>query len=335
MSLALLSMVLFLLSASSAPTQPAQPSAHVAPTPLQISSSRVLDVPAFGFNLPIRCDSGGNLYFEHGTLSAPHAYVLKLSPDTETPEVFRLPAGASPDGQITDFYLDGSGRVWLLDQGFGKGMRIYAFDSSGKLLGQRSIPVTAPVGPNVLAVNSAGTLLIAGSFDDGGPKPLAGRDYISVYDRGGRIVKQMVGADVYTKKLASVPRDQQPMDAAATVGPDGNFYYANSEKLIVISPEGNIVRQVLLHLPSRMASVNQISIAKKLASVTFYEPISPSSRTVRLGLLVMNVATGQKLGDFVLPGGKGSPACFSADRGYTIVGSENGKIKLTLATIPK
>jgi hypothetical protein len=348
MSLATLSMVVLLLGTSHAATH-SFPSPR--PVPLRVSSAHLLDVPPFGFTIPAQCDGHGNFYFGIDTGTAPYGYVRKLSSGPQSSLAIKLPAEQPAHSSTFGNFYVGTSQIWLMNQGR-LGIGLFAYDSSGKLLAQErlhapvlfdtdifAVPPSFPrpkahtfhFHADVFAVSPAGPILLNGRFTD--DTRLARKDYIYLFDRTGRTVKQIdLGQN---KNWISVPQDHRPIDAAMTVGSDGYFYYANSEKLLVIRPDGKILRQMSLHLLPKRASVNQISISRNLASITYYFPLPPPGRKVHLGLIVINLSAGKTMGSYLLPEGKGSPACFSSDHGYTIVGFENGKMKLTSATIPK
>jgi hypothetical protein len=171
----------------------------------------------------------------------------------------------------------------------------------------------SPFFPNHIAVFRTGEILMSGPGRRAGDNALT-----TLYDSTGHVVKQFVldgdsdiGHEAESRSLI-------------TAGDDGLVYLLRATspaRLYVISPEGEVVRKIVVSTITGSMLLNDIRVTKDHLVLSFYRHCDPGFNGCRgLTYLVMDAKTGQKLAEYAADGDMTGPlGCYvpDPDRFYT------------------
>ncbi len=309
---------------SSGGQMPAQP-IEIAP-----SGSRVLGVPAFSFTSDPVCDRDGNMYFHVGDPS--RVAILRLSPQGSESTLFKL-AGQLDDADKVmygDFSVTPGGVVYVLGGIEGTG-KIFRFDTEGKMEDAVSLGVPPGVIGSNLVASDAGTILLFGFYDDTAPANLRGKGYLALLDRSGK-VRNELKAGLPGVDMARLINGEA-LAPGISLADDGNYYFAGSNALLVISQEGEVVRRIPFDNPDPKSSVTGVRVSGGAAAIQLTRA---DGLKVHQTYLVLETSGGGVVGYYQLSKEAGglSAVCYSAKRGLTFLKLENGQVKLLTAPLP-
>jgi hypothetical protein len=291
-------------------------------------------------------------------LAAP---VIKISPEGEVKATFSAdPAGRFTEADLTDFAIGPGGEVYILAIGVKEQQEpevdVVAFAEDGSH--RWSIKLEHVFVAERLAVFPTGHFLVAGRkwIKEGAPgaetsseaakggSPLAGEPYTAIYDRSGRVVREL-----------TLPGDVSPGDASLSdagrraartaislsttvAGDDGNVYLMRrTEKALVfaLSADGTVVRRFEVEPPSadmRPVTMQRadggrllIEFAKKVGE----RQLSHENEVFS----IVDSESGERVLDYKIDGSEspGSFACYSAG-GLTLLGrTREGQLALRRA----
>jgi hypothetical protein len=307
----------------------AQASAKVGPQPtvLHASSEKLLNVPAFGFFGSPQSDADGDVFIHPAPFQ--EVNILKVSPSSG-PIAYKLPPDRADKMSFYDFSVTPSGTVWVLANAAGSPeLQAIEFDAKGEMKTPIQIQMSEQLEVNRFLVLDTGAILIAGFYTDKAPQHLRGHSLLGLFDNSGRMIRNL-GDNFSPVDLATV--HNAPQQGGCVAGDDGNAYIMDADKILVISPGGEITRRVVLHKPSPEALPMGLYVSKGQAAIKLATPRADHSGDA--SLLVIDLATGEDLGWYVLEKDAAyGDVGFSRDEGFTFFGNEQGKIKLVKAAL--
>ena len=208
---------------------------------LQVTSTRVLTVPAFGFwGLPL-CDDAGDLYFQPSGKA--DSAIFKLSqPDESNSRMFQIPSEGSESDSLIDYTVTPSGALYVLAQDVKQKFHVYSFEPDGGV--KHNVKLETPDYALLVdfAVFDNDTILGTGYYQRDAPGTLHGKSYAVLFDQSGQLLKDMTSRF----SLDATSSDQTgPLNhISIRPGKDGNLYLLGSSAVLVISPSGEIIRRI-------------------------------------------------------------------------------------------
>lgn len=305
-------------------------------TTLRAFTSRTLQVPSFFHVGPVQCDTDGNLFFKvvnDVDATDKGSYVLELTPATEKPTVYQLPADLSSKSAFFDFYVSPSGELWGMVETLPSGeVYVVKFDEDGKPITRTKLDTPPNLEPEQYAVSDFGTMFISGFFSSVAPTALRGKSYAALFDKSGNLLTKLDRLSGSNGRLKEISAGTLP-DEALTVDQYGNFWFDHSGEIAVISPSGELLRHFSFSKPSSRATVASIKLSANLLSISFFEPTG-DGKHLAAQFLVLDQGTGEPFAAYVPSPELGNSAvCFSQNEGYTFMKSENHKVKLLVAPL--
>jgi hypothetical protein len=296
------------------------------PRVLQVTSTKVLNTPAFGFYGVPLCDGSGNLYLS--SLSA----VFKLSQlsDSENRTIRVPPDRAGLDdgsNSMIAYAVTPSGGFYVLGEYVKQQFHVFSFDSDGGL--KHDSKLEAPEGVLIVefAVFEDETILAAGYYWQDAPKNVRGKSYAAIFDRSGQLLRDMTGVLSIDKTSPSL--DIPIVAVPIQPGDDGNLYLLKESSVLVISPGGGIVRQIRFVSPDPDTHALGIRVADGLVVIELGYSLVGKPFTPKY--LVMDATTGREYGYYAPPEKSGRLARFSRDEGFVFLKTEKGKFALVSA----
>lgn len=300
----------------------AELSPSVLPTILRSSSEKILTVPAFGFFGPAQSDQEGDVFIHPAPFE--EVNILKISPSSDT-VVYKLPPDVAGKVSFYDYSVTPSGTVWaLVNKSGSPELEVIEFSNTGEMKSPILIQMSDQLFVNRFVVLEGGAILIGGFYTDKASENLQGHSMLGVFDSSGRMVRNL--GDNF-KKLDLAKVNNSPQEGGTVAGDDGNAYLVDSEKILVISPGGEITKRITLHKPSVDVLAAGIYVSKGEAALRLQK--SRADHSLEESLMVIDLATGKSLGWYVAPAGTTyGDVGFSRDEGFTFFANEQGQIKM-------
>lgn len=237
------------------------------PTVLHASSEKLLNVPALGFFGPPRSDSDGDVFIHPAPFQ--EVNILKISPSSG-PVVYKLPPDLADKISFYDFSVTPSGTVWVLANATGSPeLQAIEFDAKGEMKTPIQVQMSEQLEVNRFLVLDTGAILIAGFYTDKAPENLRGRSLLALFDNSGRMIRNL-GDNFLPVDLASV--HHAPQQGGCVAGDDGNAYMMDADKILAISPGGEITRRIVLHKPSPETEATGLYVSKGQAAIQLLRP---------------------------------------------------------------
>lgn len=318
--------------------------------PLRVRSAIAVTGEFAGiFMMPLKCNSKGDIYvrgYQPGDILA--APVVKFSNEGKRVAAYSLRSvsGFEKAGDAVNFEVTPRGEVFLLVTKSATERGLVRFHEDGRF--DKYIPLDAFFDPNHIAAFSTGELLITGiRFSQ--EKPTApGEPLTALFDRSGRLLRELrLEGDVNFEEKESaktaVPTESGPEKvleirdtgeedrySAVTLGAafaadDGNVYLLRAGKapLLYQVTAGGETKPISIPPPREGFRLLSIKVAGGRAVLALEESGGGSQRRPappRQLLSLVDLATGEKLLDYVVPAGTGAFACYSPDA-LTFLGS--------------
>lgn len=295
---------------------------------LQVTSEKLLTVPAFGYwGLPL-CDDGGNLYFEPAGREDPAVFKL-LQPNESDSRMFEIPADISGSDALIDYAVTPSGVLYVLAQDAKQQSHVLSFNSDGAVKHDYKLETPEYVVVVNFSVFENDTILATGNYQREAPETLRGKAYAALFGSSGQLLKNL------TTRLSLDTASSDPAGPLnrTSIRPskDGNLYLLKQSALLVLSPGGEVVRRIKFAKPDPSAVALSFNVADGLVAVEFGDK-PEAGKPVNPKYLVLNSATGKEYGYFSPPEEvKGKFACFSRSDGFLFVTAEKGNLKLIFA----
>ena len=304
-------------------------------TELRVTGTHLLSVPAFSSWGQAQCDDAHGLYYRPviSGVGPNSSVVMKLDWKSEAPTVYKLPPELGQQRTaLMDFFVIPSSHVSFLDQMQDGHYTILTFDSDGDMSSKVDLQILEGLLLDRFAVAEDGVAPVGGFFPKGAAKDLQGHQYLGIVDRLGK-ERRRFESDAL-KKLNLV------VDAATTIGNpvvagnDGNFYYVEGNKVLVISEWGDVVRDMSFDSPSVNAFPVSVALSDGLLSLQFNEKDKSDPHLLRPEFLVLETATGAPFALYRPSDELGTVClCFSRSEGYLFQKIKNGKLNLLTAEL--
>jgi len=306
----------------------------LAPSPrvLRASSSQVLGVPPFSAYGNAYCDNDKNLFFHVAgeTNSYNAGVIMKLAPRSQMPTLFQLPSEFSGKIGFLEFFVTPSGAVWFLEEAPDATLYVFRFDSDGSMASRSRLDAPEHLRAEDFVVSKSGVTLLAGYFDRDAPKNLRGKSYIALFEKSGKLRKQVTKESVKDVELDEITKKLH--DGGVSVGSDGNFYFLHSNQILVVSEYGDVVRRLSFLRPDKDVTAVKVHLSGSVLSIQFVKPNKDGLLLTQF--LLLDSATGEPFALYEPSDELGNNCvCFSHRDGYTFFRIENGKVKLVSAPL--
>ncbi len=348
--------LLFLLAWAQGDTN-AQSSQEI---PLRVRSAIAVNGETAGiFMMPLKCNAQGDVYvrgYLPGDLLA--APVVKLSKEGKRIAVYALRSaiGFEKAGDAINFEVAPRGEVLLLVTKSATERGLVRFHEDGRF--DKYIPLEAFFDPNHIAVFSTGELLITGiRFPD---EKAPGEPFTGVFDRFGKLLRELhldgdVRFDQEEPPKAAPAKESGPEKVleirdtgeedryspvslgTAFAADDGNVYLLRVGKaplLYQITAGGEPKRISIPPVPPgfrllsiKVAGGRAVLAFEENAGGTVERPAPPKHF-----LFLIDLATGEKLLDYVVPPGAGAFACYTPDALIFLGSGQNQTLTLKKLT---
>lgn len=332
---------------------------------------------AEGFLQPIKCDARGNIYVRLGGsfMTTP---VARIARDGSSVKRFSLADAPRFDRHDTfsDFAVDLRGNVYLITTRLAsrEGTRrdeaeqfeqvIVAFDSDGKY--SSTVKLEALLKLEHLAVFPSGEFFVYGEKANMGEGHLVptGRPFTAIFDRQGRLIKELALADdiegesksAMTDPLQVPPAERQSLESGgetraggktkqklsatdfgialslgkAVPAENGNIYLMRATRdpiFYAIAPNGSVVHQFVVAAPEGATRPISFHIGGGRIVVMFMES-GPRGSFKSHRFVVANAETGEALYQFAGPRELGGGfACYTPN-GMVFLGDDGHQLVL-------
>jgi hypothetical protein len=281
-------------------------------------------IPAFTSWGHPACDKEGDMYFHVGGFL--NTEILRLSADGSEGKTFRL-SDQFPEASkfgFTDFSVTPGGNVYVLVVSAGGKNLLLRFDEDGTMAQPISPRLPKGVIGDTLLATDSGPALFFGYYDSPAPPELKGKSYLALLDSSGAAYEvhlSIPGLDV--AKLAS----GEASSPGAALGDDGNFYLAATNQILVVAPDGDLVRRIPFENPDPKTLIARLMVSGGVIVVAMdrlEEHVAHDSYLVLLN------PSGAKVG-YYAPAKEiaGWPAvCYSPKQGLIFLKVQNRQLKL-------
>ncbi|HTS69012.1 MAG TPA: hypothetical protein VMO17_08500 [Terriglobia bacterium] len=311
--------------------QPAPAQGPLLPKTLTPATIHDVMAPPFTFWGNPACDKDGNMYFHVGGSAV--AEVLRLSADGSEGKIFKV-AEDSPGAKgfvFQDFSVSPKGEVNILGGITGESTRIMVmhFHQDGSMDEPIYPQIPKSAFPTNVVTSDAGTVLLFGYYDDTAPRGLKKTSYLAILDSSGT-PRQEVHAAVPGLDIAKLASGETPAPAA-TLGEDGNFYLPGSNEILVMLPDGELVRGIPFDNPEPKSMVGRLIVSGKLIIIVLDSYIN---RAGHADYLVLLNPSGGVVG-YYQPSeelGGWRAMCYSPQQGLIFLKVDHKRLKLL--TVP-
>jgi hypothetical protein len=300
---------------------------------------------------PPECDSAGNVYMQV-VQPAPADNranpVTRISADGRHATVFSANSipDWSPKSSIDSFTISPRGEVFVSAYN-GGGPEFIAFRDDGQFDSASRIDMDIYAARP--AVFLSGEFLVRGIKLSGPPGNRRKDPFTGILDRNGKLLKEItLQDDVQFKTRADFKdaADYFKEDRAAREvfwsgqalsADDGNVYMVRPSKATlvdVLSPGGEVVRQLTLNPPDASFKAGSVKVAGGALVVEFFHKIpgDPQNRISQIIYSVFDTQTGEKLYDYEGPSGIiGIFACYTPNY-FTFLETEDSGLNIVHAT---
>lgn len=298
------------------------------PRPLQVSATKVLNVPLFSaYGLPIS-DQDGDLFFHLGGSSYTDATIMKLSHSSSEPTLYKLPSDVQEKYSFYEFAVSASGEVWMLANA-GQELLVVDFDSNGQVKGKTNLDLSlGEINITDFAAFEDDVLFVAGVSVS---KAKKGHSFIGLFDggTGGKIrsLRGLFSPDDTSKKQVSIH------EGDAVAGDDGNIYLLHETRIIAISPAGQIVKRVSFEKPASSLLAIHLMVSSGDAAIWLRTP-SKEDHKFETTYLIVDLQNGTPVGWYAPPPEVTMPATgFSRNSGFEFLQGEKGQWKRITAEL--
>lgn len=297
---------------------------------------------------PVFCDAEGNMYLRPAlVLRADKNPVWKFSPEGRKLVEFAPPTDTDDAGKefrMGEFTVSGTGDFYALTyDGNATGMDYFlvSYASDGEVSSKTHLDLPAGFWVDKFAVFASGEILISGHYDRHAAEALRGQPRVLLLQNDGAPAGEVkLSGDARAKieettwskagkpVLGTLPQN------SVTMGQDGNAYLLRGPEVLVISPQGKLVRTIPVSSPAADFHADTIQLSHGVLSVTFEKPNFGQRRGIEVMFRTFDPSTGVVQAEYV-PGPELSNAsfCFSAGEGYTFLGGKGQQTTLVRAWV--
>jgi len=302
------------------------------PKLLTPSSTRSVQTPPFT-SWGTGCDKQGNMYFHVGAFGK--AEFLKLSADGSQSRILKgsdqFPE-ASKFG-FADFSVTPAGELYVLGGTVGEVMLV-RFDEHGDI--SKPVVLQLPVVcrkliPVSILASDERKFLFFGYYDQAASPDLRGTSYMALLDSSGAVGREVhlsvPGLDI--AKLAAGAE----LSPSAALGDDGDSYFAGSNQILVISPDGDLLRRISFDNPYPRSRVSRLEVSGGL--IILHLSSGERFQPVHIRYLVLLPSGG--VAGYYEPSeqlGGWESCCYTPAQGLIFLKVENKKLKLLTVPLP-
>lgn len=303
------------------------------PIVLAAGSSKVLPLPGFSAAAGPQCDSSGNLYFRTG-YSARATVVLKIAAKDGSPTVYKLTDPAADGAYFVAFHVTPARRIAILVGGKKNELAEYQFNEDDPVNASRTA-LEAPEGLDALTVQSfvvvpSDHILLQGYFAEAAPEDKRGHGYLAEFAPSGKLLRLSL-EKVSGELLKSVAR--RGANTAAAHGQDGMTYLLEADRVVVLSPAGNVDREMRLSPPGSGYSPELLYMHGRQLVVGFYLSGGTGQPVKNVRFELLDPSRGEVLRTYeAAPELGNNLVCFSDD-GLTFMKFEDRHVKLINAAV--
>jgi len=300
-------------------------SSPILPRPLKVSAIKRLETPAFGTFGNTQCDDNLSMYDHLATGSYRHTEILRTSASSNESTLYKLPEEFANTAFI-DFSVSPGGDVVALVERKGHFIT-FDFDSDGRVTSHAELELPEYVTGDHLSVFSNGTRLFAGHYRADAPPDLKGNRYVALFQPSGKLLQRLEELGDVVKE----PQENRLPDGAITIGGDNNVYLLTADKVLVVSPSGQIERKITFTKPDPDFSAVRVQYSEGLVVVSFAKAGKPETI---FQYLVMNAWNGDILGLFVPTEETGNNnVCFSRHDGFLFLKVKDNRENIITASL--
>src|SRR5260370_29014419 len=212
------------------------------PIVLAAGSSKVLSMPGFSAATGQQCDSSGNLYFRTG-YSARATVVLKIAEKDGSPTVYRVTDPTADGTYFVAFHVTPGKRIAILVGSKKNELIEYQFKEDDPVNASHTA-LEAPEGLDALTVQGFvivpnDHIMLQGYFSDAASEDKRGHGYLAEFAPSVKLLRLSLDK-VSDELLKSVAR--RGANTAVAHGQDGMTYLLEADRVVVLSPAGDVNR---------------------------------------------------------------------------------------------
>jgi hypothetical protein len=299
----------------------------VKPRPLQVSGTRVLDVPVFPwFGLP-HTDQDGDLFFHVGGTTFNDATIVKLSHSSMEPTLYKLPGDVKKKYNFDEFAVTPGGGLWMLANSMVPELLAIEFNGSGEVRTKTTLDLALDeVDIHGFAALDSGSLVIAGAYTNKAVSKLRGHSFLVLLDSNtGKKIRELLD----TIPAVDGSKGQSLAHEGETVtGDDGNIYLLHESLVVVVGPGGGIIRRISFKKPSAGLQAMQIRVSSGAAAIWLGKEDSETHRA-ELSFLVLDLSNGKPIGWYAAPSDlNGQAVGFSRSTGLQFFQRKQGHFEI-------
>lgn len=301
---------------------PVQPPLEIPTVELQLSSQRQLTMPDIDWFDEPQCDAKGNAYV-HAAANFNDGLVVRLDFSKDDAVIYRWHYKPT-EMPFMGFSVTPAGDVWML--GVTKdALSVVSFGSDGSEGSQTHVDLAPQFWPQRFTVFPDGAFLLSGFFGEDAPDKLEGTFFTGIFDASGKLRHRLPD-----KTAKVLPKDARlaHKEAFSTIGPDGNVYVLRATKVEVITPMGELTREIPFSKPDPKAVTERVWVVANRIAVMFLSKRT-DGRNEPL-FLVVDSTTGLPVGRY--RSFLGYPLCFTGDS-IIFQRSQQGRIVVNKADL--
>jgi hypothetical protein len=319
--------VLLALLMSGLSAQDASP--QMSPRSLKASGSHLLQVSPFRADGVIQCDEDSATYYHLFTGSYSRTVILRFSVSGDESKLYKLPSELADTTSFIDFSVSPDGSVSALVGDHEFHPIVFGFNSDGNVSSQAKLEVPEHVVGEHFAVFPNGTMLFYGYYGRQADKDVIGKRYAGLFKPSGQLLKKLDKVDLGDMKIDQL--GTRLPDGGATVGKDGNVYVLATDKVVVVSPSGQIQRKIPFTKPDPGFSASNVQYSEGLLAISFAKP---ENMNFVFRYLVVNASDGEPLGLYEPTKETGdNNVCFSRHDGFLFLTVKNDRINFITAPL--
>ena len=302
------------------------------PTTLNVSSVIDTGVPVFPFLGQPKADGDGDLFFLPDGYDGVAIFELTL-PDPSRSRMYRM----APGNSGADFYMGSavspSGTLHVLAEDVKKNFRIFTFDSNGDV--KRSTRLDAPEAVSLLAfaVFQNDSFLVIG-YRNATSGKAERKSYAALFSSSGTLLRDLTKG--FGLKSGGLDAVGSVRDVPVVASEDGNLYLLGTDRVLVVSRSGEVVRRIKVPRPDPEKEPLQLWVSGGLLGVKLGD-YPGVDKAVNPTFLVLDASTGREYGYFAPPAEARDmmPVRFTREGGFAFLEvDEQRKIRILTAGLP-
>lgn len=292
------------------------------------SSHKVIQVPLFD-ELESQCDRNGNLYFHLDTGNYNDVNVLFLSADGKQGHKFLLSETTEKEKpSFQNLSLSPSGELYVLTL-LNTEYQVITFDDDGVSRHPVTLQVPDHVNNSKFLAFDDGATLFRGFFNADAPSKSRGKSYTAIFEPSGKLRREL--PKEVNEQLREGEQIGDLRDGAVATGEDGNAYVLASNRITVVSENGQLVRSFGVEKPETKALAYKIYVSGGTIALVLKH--IERSNVTRDDFLLIDATTGEPFGLYEASPEIGTfDVCYLRQEGFTFL--HRDKAQQTLVKVP-